>query len=68
MRRSRAIAGLLRIRASRDNDEGAVVYTTRIRLHDVDVIDRLVLDLRIGRVCSFALGYPNAVEVFVTND
>jgi hypothetical protein len=33
---------------------------------ELEEIDRLILDVRAGRVCVFQLKQPRAVEIFVT--
>jgi hypothetical protein len=66
--RSEAIARLLRIRTSGDDIEGLEVADAESKLRDLDLIGGLILDLRAGRIRSFELGYPKALEVFVTDD
>jgi hypothetical protein len=68
MTRARAAAYLLRMRrAMRDGIDSLRTGVTDSRLQELDTLDRLLLNVRAGRVREFRLDTPLAVEIMITD-
>jgi hypothetical protein len=68
MRRARAVWYLLDCRREWSGRIGpAHIGDVEFESQQLDLIDRLVLDVRAGRVHSFELAHPKAVAIFVTD-
>ena len=47
--------------------EAAASGDVELESHRVQLLDRLVLDVRVGRIRSFELSHPKAITVLVTD-
>jgi hypothetical protein len=66
--RASAVAYLLGTRrATSDEIDNLRVGVADVRLQELDTLDRLLLDVRAGRVRQFRLDKPRAIEVTVTD-
>jgi hypothetical protein len=54
-------------RATPDGIDNLRVGEADLRLQDRDTLDRLLLDVRAGRIREFRLDKPQAIEVTVTD-
>ncbi|MGY6164133.1 hypothetical protein [Paraburkholderia strydomiana] len=64
----RAVAYLLVLRrAMPDGIDELRVGEADVRLQELDTLDRLLLDVRAGRISEFRLDKPRPVEVVVTD-
>lgn len=68
MRRARAVQYLLdRRREWMARVEAAQAGGVEFEMRQLDLIERLILDVRAGRVDAFELDHPKAVAVFVSD-
>jgi len=68
MTRARAVAYLLVMRrAMPDGIDNLLVGKADSRLQELDMLKRLLLDVRAGRLREFRLNEPEAVEIVVTD-
>jgi hypothetical protein len=68
MRRSSAVAYLLdRRRMLFERIAAAPSGDVELESQQVELLDRLVLDVRVGRVRSFELAHPKAFAVLITD-
>ncbi len=68
MTRARAVAYLLVMRrAMPDGIDNLLVDEADSRLQELDMLERLLLDVRAGRIREFRLNEPEAVEIVVTD-
>ncbi|WP_248295488.1 hypothetical protein [Paraburkholderia sp. UYCP14C] len=68
MRRSSAVLFLLRHRREWSaRVEAAQTGDVELETQQLDLIDRLVLDVRAGRVGAFELDHPKSIKVFVSD-
>lgn len=68
MTRASAVAYLLGLRrAMPDGIVDLRVGEADVRMQEVDMLDRLLLDVRAGRIREFRLDKPEAIEVVVTD-
>ena len=68
MRRARAVQYLLdRRREWLERVEAAKTDKVEFEAEHLNVIDRLIRDVRAGRVDTFELDHPKAVAVFVSD-
>ncbi len=66
--RASAVAYLLGMRrATSGGIDNLRVGEADVRLQELDTLDRLLLDVRAGRVREFRLDKPQAIEVTVTD-
>lgn len=66
--RASAVAYLLGMRrATPGGIDNLRVGEADVRLQELDTLDRLLLDVRAGRVREFRLDKPQAIEVTVTD-
>jgi hypothetical protein len=66
--RVRAVAYLLAVRrAMPDQIDDLRVGEADVRLQELDTLNRLILDVRAGRICEFRLDKPPAIEVVITD-
>jgi hypothetical protein len=66
--RASAVAYLRGIRrATPDGIDNPRVGEADVRLQELDTLDRLLLDVRAGRIREFWLDKPQAIEVSVTD-
>jgi hypothetical protein len=66
--RARAVTYLLGMRrATPDGIDNLRVGEADVRLQELDTLDRLLLDVRAGRVREFRLDRPQPIEVTVTD-
>ncbi|SEF11901.1 hypothetical protein SAMN02787142_7791 [Burkholderia sp. WP9] len=68
MTRASAVAYLLGVRrAMPEGIDHLRVGEADVRLQEVDTLNRLLLDVRAGRIREFRLDKPEAIEVMVTD-
>jgi hypothetical protein len=66
--RASAVAYLLGMRrATPDGMDNLRVGEADVRLQELDTLDRLLLDVRAGRIREFRLDRPQAMEIVVTD-
>ena len=69
MQRASAVAYLMdrrhrsleQIDAMRDEDHASA-------RREIDLLDRLILDVRAARVCTFQFSHPQAVAIYISED
>ena len=68
MTRKRAVAYLIRMRSSTPDDiDGLRVADADWKLQTLEEVDRLILDVRAGRIAKFRVGFPVAAEIVVAD-
>jgi len=68
MTRRRAVAYLLGVRRAMPDDiDGMCVTEADQKLQTLEGVDRLILDVRAGRIGKFRVGFPVAAEIVVAD-
>ncbi|TCF96474.1 hypothetical protein BZM26_37475 [Paraburkholderia strydomiana] len=66
--RARAVAYLLRVRrATTDAIDNLQVGEAAVRLRELDMLERMLLDVRAGRINEFRLDKPQTIEIAITD-
>jgi hypothetical protein len=68
MTRASALAYMIKLRGTMaDEIAGRTVADANFRLDGLDVLERLILDVRAGRIIEFHLDLPTKISVAITD-